>query len=298
MEKRVGFIGLGIMGMPMARNLIKAGFEVVVYNRTTSKADQMVSEGAKKADSPKEVARETPVVIAIVSDTPDVESVILGENGIIEGIKPDSVVIDMSTISPQATQKIAARLKEKEAHMLDAPVSGGDQGAISGALSIMVGGDAQIFKRCQPILEAMGKNIIHVGSNGMGQTVKLMNQILVAGTLNAVVEALIFAQNSGVDLEKAIDAVKGGAAASWQLSNLAPRIIKRDFQPGFMVDLIQKDLRLVMEATEVVKTPLPVTSFIHQMYYSLQSAGEGRSGTQALVKAMEHLTGVEVGQVK
>ena len=146
--------------------------------------------------------------------------------------------------------------------------------------------------------EAMGKNIIHVGSNGMGQTVKLMNQILVAGTLNAVVEALIFAQNSGVALEKAIDAVKGGAAGSWQLSNLAPRIIKRDFQPGFMVDLIQKDLRLVMNATEAVKTPLPVTSFIHQIYYSIQSAGEGKNGTQALVKAMERLTGVKVGQVK
>jgi len=298
MEKKVGFIGLGIMGMPMARNLIKAGFEVIVFNRTTSKADQMVSEGAKKADSPKEVAKETPVVITIVSDTPDVESVILGENGVIEGIKPDSVVIDMSTISPQATQKIATRLKERKAHMLDAPVSGGDQGAINGTLSIMVGGDAQTFKRCQPILEAMGKNIIHVGSNGMGQTVKLMNQILVAGTLNAVVEALIFAQNSGVDLEKAIDAVKGGAAGSWQLTNLAPRIIKRDFQPGFMVDLIQKDLRLVMSATEAVKTPLPVTSFIHQMYYSIQSAGEGKSGTQALAKAMERLTGVEIGQVK
>ncbi|GAH01527.1 unnamed protein product, partial [marine sediment metagenome] len=150
----------------------------------------------------------------------------------------------------------------------------------------------------QPILEAMGKNIIHVGANSMGQTVKLVNQILVAGTLNAVVEALIFAQKSGVDLEKAIDAVKGGAAASWQLTNLAPCIIRRDFRPGFMIDLMQKDLNLVMGAAEAVKTPLPVTSFIHQMYYSLQSAGEGKSGTQALVKAMEHLTGVKVGQVK
>ncbi len=298
MEKRVGFIGLGIMGMPMARNLIKAGFEVVVYNRTASKAEQMVSEGAKKADSPKELAKESPVVITIVSDTPDVESVILGENGIIEGIKAGSVVIDMSTISPQATQKIAARLREKRVPMLDAPVSGGEQGAVNGTLSIMVGGDAKIFKRCQAILEAMGKNIIHVGSNGMGQTVKLVNQILVAGTLNAVVEALVFAQKSGVDLEKAIDAVKGGAAASWQLTNLAPRIIRRDFQPGFMIDLMQKDLNLVMGAAEAVKTPLPVTSFIHQMYYSLQSAGEGKSGTQALVKAMEHLTGVKVGQGK
>ncbi|GAI93767.1 unnamed protein product, partial [marine sediment metagenome] len=163
MEKRVGFIGLGIMGMPMARNLIKAGLEVVVHDRTISKVEQMVSEGAKKADSPKELAEESPVVITIVSDTPDVESVILGENGIIEGIKADSVVIDMSTISPQATQKIAARLREKGVYMLDAPVSGGEQGAVNGTLSIMVGGDAKIFKRCQPILEAMGKNIIHVG---------------------------------------------------------------------------------------------------------------------------------------
>jgi len=298
MDKKVGFIGLGIMGMPMAHNLVKAGFEVIVYNRTTSKAEQMVSKGAKKVDSPKEVAEESSVVITIVSDTPDVESVILGENGVIEGIKPDSVVIDMSTISPQATQKIATRLREKGAYMLDAPVSGGEQGAINGTLSIMVGGDAKIFERCRPILEAMGKSIIHVVSNGMGQTVKLMNQILVAGTLNAVVEALIFAQKAGVDLEKALEAVKGGAAGSWQLSNLAPRIIKRDFRPGFMVDLIQKDLRLVMGAAEVVKTPLPVTSFIHQMYYSLQSAGEGRDGTQALVKVLERVAGVEVKQDK
>ena len=298
MDRKVGFIGLGIMGMPMARNLIKAGFEVIVYNRTTSKAEQMVSEGAKKAGSPKEVAEESSIVVTIVSDTPDVESVILGKNGVIEGIQLDSVVIDMSTISPQATQEIAIRLREKRAYMLDAPVSGGEQGAINGTLSIMVGGDAKIFDRCRPILEAMGKSIIHVGPNGMGQTVKLMNQILVAGTLNAVVEALIFAQKAGVDLEKALEAVKGGAAGSWQLSNLAPRIIKRDFQPGFMIDLIQKDLRLVMGAAEVVKTPLPVTSFIHQMYYSLQSAGEGREGTQALVKVIERVTGVEVKQGK
>ncbi|MDD4877006.1 MAG: NAD(P)-dependent oxidoreductase, partial [Dehalococcoidales bacterium] len=222
--------------------------------------------------------------------------VILGENGVIEGIKSDSIVIDMSTISPQATVKIAARLGDKEAHMLDAPVSGGEQGAINGTLSIMVGGDSKIFDRCQPIFKAMGKSITHVGSTGMGQTVKLVNQILVAGTLNAVVEALIFAQKSGVDLEKTIDAVKGGAAGSWQLTNLAPRIIKRDFRPGFMVDLMQKDLNLVMGTAEALKAPVPVTSLIHQMYYSLQSAGEGKSGTQALVKVMERIAGVKLGQ--
>jgi 3-hydroxyisobutyrate dehydrogenase len=294
MEKKVGFIGLGIMGTPMARNLIKAGFEVIVYNRTASKAEKMVSEGAKKAGSPKDVASQCPAVITIVSDTPDVESVILGENGIIEGIRPDSVVIDMSTISPQATQKIAAHLKEKGAHLLDAPVSGGEGGAIAGTLSIMAGGDPEVFERCQPILKAMGKNIIHVGGNGMGQTVKLMNQILVAGNLNAVVEALVFARKSGVNLEKATSAVSGGAAGSWQLSNLAPRIYNRDFEPGFMIDLMLKDLKLVMEAAAAVKTPLPVTSLVHQMFLSLQSAGEGKSGTQALVKALEQVAGVEV----
>ena len=298
MGKKIGFIGLGIMGMPMARNLIKAGFVVSVYNRTSSKAEKMVREGAMKFDSPRELARKNSVIITMVSDTPDVESVILGENGVIEGIQPDSVVIDMSTISPRATRIIAKRLEEKKAHMLDAPVSGGEQGAIAGTLSIMVGGDANILARCHPIFEAMGKNIIHVGANGMGQTVKLMNQILVAGNLNAVVEALVFAQKQGVDLEKAIEAVKGGAAGSWQLTNLGPRIIKRDFQPGFMVDLLQKDLRLVMEATEMNKIPLPATTLIHQMFCSLEATGEGKNGTQALVKVTERLAGIEVRQSK
>jgi 3-hydroxyisobutyrate dehydrogenase len=295
MDKHIGFIGLGIMGKPMALNLIKAGFEVTVYNRNSSKAEYLVSQGAEKTDSPREVAEKSTVVITMVSDTPDVESVILDKNGVIKGIRPGSVVIDMSTISPEATRRIAEHLKEKGAYMLDAPVSGGEQGAISGTLSIMVGGEAEIFERCLPILQAMGKNIIHVGSNGMGQIVKLVNQILVAGTLSAVAEALLFAQKSGVDLEKAIDAVKGGAASSWQLVNLAPRIIKRDFQPGFMIDLMQKDLNLVMRTADEMKVPLPVTSLVHQMYYSLQSAGEGRSGTQALVKALERLSGVQVG---
>jgi len=280
----------------MSLNLLKAGFEVTVYNRTASRAEQSVSRGARQAASPAEVAAETTIIITIVSDTPDVESVILGKNGVIEGIKPDSVVIDMSTISPDATRKIAARLKEKGAHMLDAPVSGGEQGAIDGTLSIMVGGDTAIFERCLPVLQAMGKNIIHVGQNGMGQTVKLVNQILVAGTLNSVVEALVFAQKSGVDLDKAIDAVKGGAASSWQLVNLAPRIVERDFEPGFMIDLMHKDLNIVLRTAEEMKITLPVTSLVKEMYKSLQSEGEGKSGTQALVKALERLTGIRVGK--
>jgi 3-hydroxyisobutyrate dehydrogenase len=296
MEKKVGLIGLGIMGIPMARNLMKAGFEVTVYNRTTAKAERLAAEGAKTAKTPREVAGANPVVITMVSDTPDVESVILGENGVIESIRPDAVVIDMSTISPRATRGIAQKLAEKKAHMLDAPVSGGEGGAIAGTLSIMVGGEAEIFARCLPILQAMGKNIIHVGDHGMGQTTKLMNQILVAGNLNAVCEALVFAQKQGLDLEKAIDAVKGGAAGSWQLTNLGPKIIKRDFQPGFMVDLLQKDLRLVMEGSELNKIPLPATTLIHQMFTSLEATGGGKYGTQALVTAVEKLSNVEVKQ--
>jgi 3-hydroxyisobutyrate dehydrogenase len=295
-EKKVGFIGLGIMGIPMVRNLMKAGFEVTVYNRTTAKVEKMAAEGAKKAGSPKEVAAKNTIIITMVSDTPDVESVILGENGIIEGIRPDAVVIDMSTISPEATRKMAKKLAEKKAHMLDAPVSGGEGGAIAGTLSIMVGGEAAILERCRPVFEAMGKSITHIGENGMGQTTKLMNQILVAGNLNAVCEALVFAQKQGVDVQKAIEAVKGGAAGSWQLSNLGPRIIKRDFAPGFMVDLLQKDLRLVGEASDTAKIPLPATAMIHQLFTSLESAGDGKCGTQALVKVVEKLSGVEVKQ--
>jgi 3-hydroxyisobutyrate dehydrogenase len=294
MVNKVGFVGLGTMGMPMARNLMKAGFNVTVYNRTASKVEQMEKEGAVRAGSPREVASRNPVIITMVSDTPDVESVVLGENGVLQGIMRDSVLIDMSTISPETTRRIAFHLRQKGCHMLDAPVSGGEQGAIGGTLSIMVGGEEAILERCHPILQAMGRDIVHVGSNGMGQTVKLMNQILVAGNLNAAVEALVFAKKQGVDLDKAIEAIKGGAAGSWQFANLAPRIVKRDFHPGFKVQLMQKDLKLVMEAAEASRTPLPSTGLVHQMFCSLETATEGSNGTQALVKVLERLSGIEV----
>jgi 3-hydroxyisobutyrate dehydrogenase len=291
MDKQIGFIGLGIMGAPMARNLIKAGFEVTVYNRTASKAEKLAADGARKAESIRSLAQKCTIIITMVTDTPDVEEVVLGEHGLFTGIQPESVVIDMSTISPEATRKIARTLENKGVYMLDAPVSGGEQGAISGTLSIMVGGEASIFNRCRPVFEALGKNILHIGTNGMGQTVKLMNQILVVGNLNAVVEALAFAHGQGIDLLKAIEAVNNGAAGSWQLSNLGPRIVARDFRPGFMIDLLQKDLKLVTEASAAMNLPLPVTGLIHQMFYSLQASGEGKNGTQALIKALERLSG-------
>ncbi len=299
MTEKIGLIGLGIMGMPMAHNLIKAGYHLTVFNRTAARCDEIVASGAHSVASPAELAAACDVIITIVSDTTDVESVILGTGasgtGVIEGVHTGSVVIDMSTISPRVTRAIAERLAAKGAEMLDAPVSGGQQGAIDGALSIMVGGDATVFQRCLPVLAAIGKNVIHVGPTGSGQMVKLTNQILVAGTLNAVVEALVFAEKSGVNLDRTIDALQGGAAGSWQLTNMAPKIIARDFRPGFMIDLMQKDLSLVMAAAAEMKVPLPGTSLVHHTYFGLQTAGEGSSGTQTIVKALERAAGVEVG---
>ena len=293
-EGSVGLIGLGIMGMPMARNLLKAGYSVVAYNRTASKAQELAEEdGATAVGTPREVAEACSTVITMVTDSPDVEAVVLGEGGAIEGIQRDAVLIDMSTISPSVTRTIAGRLKEKGAHMLDAPVSGGSWGAIEGTLSIMVGGDKTVFDRCMPVFEAMGRNIVLTGPNGAGQTTKLVNQILVVGTMNAVAEAMVFAAKSGADLETTIEAVKGGAAGSWQLQNLGPRLIKGDFAPGFMVKLQQKDLRLILEAAREMNLPLPVTSLVHQLFASLEAAGLGDEGTQALVKAHECLAGIE-----
>ena len=293
MVQRVGLIGLGIMGTPMARNLLKAGFQVVAYSRTRTKVEEMVKEGAQGVSSSREVAESSEVVITMVPDSPDVQQVILGPQGVIEGARDDSVVIDMSTISPTVTQDIAARLREKKVHMLDAPVSGGQWGAVQRTLAIMVGGETEIVERCTPVFEALGQRIVHVGPNGAGQTVKLVNQILVAGTLNAVCEALVFAARAGVDLEKTIEAVSGGAAYSWQLENLGKRIIQGDFAPGFMVKLQQKDLRLVLEQGRDMHLTLPGTALVNQLFHSLEAAGEGELGTQALVKALERASGVE-----
>ena len=295
-EKPIGFIGLGIMGIPMARNLLKAGYPVVAYNRTASKTEGLAAEASDAmtvAASPREVAAACPILITMVTDSPDVEDVVLGPAGVIEGIQRDVVLIDMSTISPAVTRDIAVRLAEKGAHMLDAPVSGGSWGAIEGTLSIMVGGDQAVFQRCLPVFQAMGRSIVHVGSAGMGQTTKLVNQILVAGTLNAVAEALVFAAKAGADLETTIEAVSGGAAGSWQLQNLGPRAIKGDFAPGFMVRLQQKDLRLILEAARDMHVSLPATALVSQLYASLEAEGRGEEGTQALIKVHERLAGVE-----
>lgn len=295
MSERIGFIGLGIMGQGMAHNLLKAGFDLTVWNRTTSKMDSLVEAGAQAGENPADVAAKSDIIITCVSDTPDVEAVILGDDGVIHGAKDGALVIDCSTISPHTTRHIAARLNEKGVTMLDAPISGGSEGAAKGTLSIMVGGAEADFKRAQAVFEAMGKTITHVGDQGAGQTVKLVNQILVVINMLAVSEALVFAQAGGLDLNKTLEAVSGGAAGSWMLSNRAPQCVDRDWRPGFTIDLQQKDLRLVLDAADQMGVPTIGTSLVFQMYRTLQQQGLGAEGNHALIKALEKLTGMEVG---
>ena len=298
----VGFIGLGIMGLPMTANLLKAGYRVVAWNRSPGRIDEAVAAGAERGASPADVASRADVTIVCVTASADVEVVVLGSGvgvdgvpGAIEGLRAGSVLIDMSSIAPEVTRQIAARLRERGVEMLDAPVSGGQGGAINGTLSIMVGGDAAVLARVRPVLEAMGQRITHCGAVGAGQTVKLCNQIALCLNNLATAEALIFCQRSGVDPTVMLEAISAGAAGSWQMSNLGPRIIARDFTPGFKVSLQQKDLRLALEAAEVLGVPLAGVSLVHQLLAVVEQREGGDLGTQALVRALELLTGVEVG---
>lgn len=298
MKETIGFIGLGIMGSGMARNLLKAGFDVHVWNRTASRMAPLVSAGARGASDAAGVAAESDIIVICVSDTQDVEEVLFGESGVIKGAGPGALVIDTSTISPQATISMEARLRAAGLRMLDAPISGGSEGAANGTLSIMIGGDAADVDRAMDVLNAMGSRITHVGCTGAGQMAKLVNQILVVGTMQAVSEALLFAHKGGLDLAKTLEAVEHGAAGSWMLSNRGTQAIVRDFRPGFTIDLQQKDLRLVLEAADVMGAPLPVTSQVFQWYRTLQDRGLGSEGNHALIMALEHLSGVQVGEAK
>ncbi|GMQ79380.1 MAG: NAD(P)-dependent oxidoreductase [Anaerolineae bacterium] len=298
MSEKIGFIGLGIMGQGMARNLLNAGFDLTVWNRSAGRMDELAAAGAKAAKSPAGLASSCGVIIICVSDTPDVEEVILGENGVIHGAQPGALVIDMSTISPKKTKDIANLLEENEIHMLDAPISGGSEGAALGTLSIMVGGQKEQVARAMPYFQAMGKNITQVGDHGAGQTVKLVNQILVVINMLAVSESLIFAQAGGLDLQKTLDAVTQGAAGSWMLGNRGPQVINRDWRPGFTIDLQQKDLRLVLEAADQMGVPAIATSLVFNLYRALQSQGLGGEGNHALVKSLELIAGIEVGEVE
>jgi 3-hydroxyisobutyrate dehydrogenase len=292
MTKTVGFCGLGIMGRPMALNLLKAGHRLAVWNRTASKMEPLLAEGAVPGASPAEVASNSEVTITIVSDTPDVEEVILGPSGIVEGARRNSVVVDMSTISPSATRRMATTLKEKGIALVDAPVSGGDVGAIRGTLSIMAGGERGAFDRVRPLLETMGKTITYCGPSGSGQATKLCNQVIGAVNILAMCEGIVLGVKEGLDPATLLEAVSAGAAGSWMLSNLGPKIVADDMAPGFMVKLQQKDLRLVMEAASEVSASLPAAALVHQLFNAVEAEGGGELGTQALIRAVRKLGNV------
>ncbi|MCX6643456.1 MAG: NAD(P)-dependent oxidoreductase [Candidatus Bathyarchaeota archaeon] len=273
----------------MSMNILKAGFPLTVWNRTASRTEPLAKAGAKVAKSPKEVAEKSDIVIDIVTDSKDVEEVLLGPNGVINGVKPGTIVIDMSTISPIKTREIAWKLKDKGIRMLDAPVSGGDIGARNGTLSIMVGGPKDAFEEVFQVFQAMGKTITHIGGNGDGQVVKAVNQILVGMNMLAVAEALMFAKKAGIDLEKCHAAVAGGAAGSWQLTNNGAKLLKGDLVPGFKVKDYIKDLRIIMETAADTKMPLVGTAVVQQMFRNLDAEGLRDKGTQAVIVAIEKL---------
>ena len=293
---RIGFIGLGIMGRPMAGHLMDAGHTLTVWNRSRPGIDALVEAGAGEGASPADVAGKSEVVFTMVGDSPDVERIALADDGIIAGAGPGLVHIDTTTMSPGVTRQIAEAYAARGIEILDAPVSGGEGGAVNATLSIMVGGKREVFDRCLPLFEALGKTITYCGPSGAGQTVKLCNQVAVAVTNMAVCEALVLATKAGVPPTTMIEAIQGGAAGSWQLSNLAPRMVAGDFKPGFKVWHQQKDLRLALEVARDNALPLPATALVAQLYAVIEADGHREAGTQALVKALEKLGDVKVSQ--
>jgi len=293
--ERIGFVGTGIMGAPMARNALKAGFAVAVTNRTLARAEALAKDGVTVVKTPREVAERSDIVVTMVPNTPHVEEAVFGPDGVAAGARDGLLLIDMSTISPSATRDFADRAAKNRPpfRTLDAPVSGGEPGAIEARLSIMIGGDAADVKRAMPLFDALGKTIVHIGDHGAGQACKLANQIAVALNNLGVSEALVFAASQGIDLEKTRQVIAGGAGSSWAMQNYAPKMLAGDFRPGFMVDLQQKDLRLVLDNAYADHISLPGAALVHELYNALQRDGGGREGNLALIKVIERLSGIE-----
>jgi 2-hydroxy-3-oxopropionate reductase len=293
----IGFIGLGIMGKPMARNLAKAGYDLVVYNRSRDDVDTLLAEGDQfqAAASAREVAERTKAIITMLPDSPDVRDVVFGENGVLQAIDKGHLLVDMSTIAPVTAVEVDAALRERGARALDAPVSGGDKGAIAGTLSIMVGGDAEDFQRAMPLFEAMGKTIVHVGNAGAGQIVKACNQVVVAINYAAVSEALVLGAKAGVDPEKIVQVLSGGLAASRVLELKGPTMVAHQFEPGFRVDLHRKDLGIARSTAGENSAPLPVTAVVSQLFEAAAAAGKGDRDHSALVTVYEELARFTIG---
>jgi 2-hydroxy-3-oxopropionate reductase len=292
--KTVGFIGLGLMGKPMAYNLLKAGFPLFVHNRSYAPVEELVTAGAHAAFSPKEIADQCDVIITCLPDTPDVQNVVLGADGITASNRRGQIVIDMSTIDPAAAIEIAHQLDSEGIRWLDAPVSGGDVGAINGTLSIMVGGKKETFEECLDVFQAMGKRIVHVGEAGMGQITKACNQIIVAGTMAAMGEALVLAAKAGANLESVIEALSGGSARCWALEVRAPQILQRQMNPGFKASMQYKDLNIVLNAGKAFNVPLPLTGIVRELYAALMAADRGNLDTSGVVTVLEDLAHTRV----
>ena len=291
MSMKLGFIGLGIMGRPMALNLRQAGHAMWVHGRRPVTMEVLVKAGAQACLTVADVAANTEIIFIMVSDTPDVENIVLGENGLIQRLRRGQVVVDMSTISPAATRIFAEKLAQRGVEMLDAPVSGGEVGAVNATLSIMVGGKAKTFEKVKPLFEALGKNIVHVGDHGAGQVAKACNQIVVSLTIQGVSEALTFARRNGVDAAKVRVALMGGSAASKILEVHGQRMLDNDFKPGFKVKLHQKDLRIVIEDAHKLGIGLPGTALVTQHLNALMGSGDGELDSAAIVKVVERMSG-------
>ena len=295
MGERIGFVGLGIMGGPMAKNLMEADYELVLYNRTKEKAEEIAGDGATVADNPREVAENSDIVVTMLPDSPQVEEVLAGEDGVLEGIGEGSLLVDMSTISPVVTKELAEKVAERGASMLDAPVSGGQPGAEEGSLSIMVGGSEEDFERMRPLFDVMGSAATHVGPVGTGQVVKACNQIVVALTIEAVSEALVLGSKAGVKPEKVVEALSGGLAGSAVMEAKKEKFFSHDFDPGFRVELHHKDLGIALAAGREYGVTLPVTAVVDQMLQDLKMRGRGDLDHSAILTLIEESSGHEIG---
>ena len=292
-KPQIGFIGLGIMGRPMARNLLKAGYPLVVHNRSRQPVQELVAAGAEEAFTPQEIAQRSQVIITMLPDSPDVELVALGPEGLIAGASEGDIYVDMSTIAPRIAVKVAAAMAEKGVRCLDAPVSGGDVGAINATLSIMVGGDAETFHEVRPIFEALGKTITLCGPHGAGQTVKACNQIQVALNIVGMAEALVLGAKAGVDPAIIVQVLSGGYAQSRVMDARGPRVIRGDFQPGFRSRFHFKDLNIIMQTGNDYRVPLPVTSLVHELFAAMQAAGRGDLDHTGVITVLEDLAAVQ-----
>ncbi|QLG61808.1 NAD(P)-dependent oxidoreductase [Halorarum salinum] len=296
-DETIGFVGLGIMGLPMAKNLVDAGYRVVGHNRSDEPVEELVEHGGEAGGSPAGVAEESDVVLLCLPDSPDVENVVLGEgeepDPVIDGLREGTTLVDHSTISPTVAERVAERLADEGVTALDAPISGGEEGAIEGTLSIMVGGDEEALEEVRDVLDVMGETVTHCGPSGAGQTTKACNQIVVAAQMVGVSEALVFADNAGADLEAVVDAISGGAAGCWTLDNRAPDMIHGDFDPGFFAEYQYKDLRIATDAGEAFGSPMPQTALAHELYKTMVQNGMGRDDNSGVMQVLEMMAGGE-----